>query len=325
MSFAELMYPLLQGWDWWKLYEKGSIQLQIGGSDQYGNIVAGMDAVNVIRRHTKLPKKKQETIETDVDDALFGITTPLLTTSSGEKFGKSAGNAIWLDKDMLSSYDLYQFFVRTADADVERYLRLFTFFPITRIREIMAEHLKDYSKRVAQHELAFQFVGLVHGIEEASEAQKQHRGLFGSSTQKLTLGKIREMIAESKMAMEEGKCAETTPPATSTQSARIPSILVNEGDFARILQAAGLAQSRGAAQRLINSGGAYVAAAATKSIDSAEIKDATEFVWSRITDDALGVAATYLIDGEILLLRTGKWNIRACLVIPEREVGLERS
>lgn len=97
MSFAEFSYPLFQGYDFWKLYDMFGVQLQIGGSDQYGNICAGIESVKYMSKGT----------EKSTSD-LFGITTPLLTTTSGEKFGKSAGNAVWLDREMLSSFDLYQ-------------------------------------------------------------------------------------------------------------------------------------------------------------------------------------------------------------------------
>jgi len=102
MSFAEFSYPLFQGYDWWHMYSKRGVQLQIGGSDQYGNLCAGMEAVGHMRHLYHLPG------DDDPLTATFGLSTPLMTTASGEKFGKSAGNAIWLDKDMLSSFDLYQ-------------------------------------------------------------------------------------------------------------------------------------------------------------------------------------------------------------------------
>lgn len=97
MSFAEFSYPLFQGYDWWALNKRYEVQLQIGGSDQYGNICAGIEAVKYMKNEEQEPTT-----------ALYGITTPLLTTASGEKFGKSAGNAVWLDEEMLSSFDLYQ-------------------------------------------------------------------------------------------------------------------------------------------------------------------------------------------------------------------------
>lgn len=105
MSFAELTYPLLQAWDWWVLFQKG-VQIQIGGSDQYGNILFGMDAVKDISRNTRLQE-----VHNNLDNKLdwpLGITTPLLTAANGEKLGKSAGNGVWLDKDLTSTFELYQ-------------------------------------------------------------------------------------------------------------------------------------------------------------------------------------------------------------------------
>lgn len=106
MSFAEFTYPVLQSWDWWHMYDTKGIQLQIGGSDQYGNIMAGIDAIKHIVKTHYDPDIRQE----DLPDTSrpMGFTTPLLTTASGEKFGKSAGNAVWLDPDMTSTFDLYQ-------------------------------------------------------------------------------------------------------------------------------------------------------------------------------------------------------------------------
>ena len=106
MSFAEFSYPVLQSWDWWHMYHTKRIQMQIGGSDQFGNIVAGVDAIKYISKHHRDPDIRQE----KEDDKLvpYGFTVPLLITSAGQKFGKSAGNAIWLDKDMTSTFDLYQ-------------------------------------------------------------------------------------------------------------------------------------------------------------------------------------------------------------------------
>jgi tyrosyl-tRNA synthetase len=107
MAVSEFSYPLFQAYDWWNLYFKQGVQLQLGGSDQYGNLCAGMDAVSHMRK-IKGMNTDDETAENDLMTATFGLATPLLTTTSGEKFGKSAGNAVWLDKQMLNSFDLYQ-------------------------------------------------------------------------------------------------------------------------------------------------------------------------------------------------------------------------
>lgn len=106
MAFSEFSYPLFQAYDWWYMYRSQSVQLQIGGSDQYGNIVAGMDAVSHMR---KIHRPNDDIVKDEEPSfATYGLTTPLLTTASGEKFGKSAGNAVWLDPDMMDSFHLYQ-------------------------------------------------------------------------------------------------------------------------------------------------------------------------------------------------------------------------
>ncbi len=111
MSFAEFTYPLLQGWDWWHMYSTMDVQIQVGGSDQYGNIVAGMDAVKYIAQNQELNHKRPAWLDDQGrlrdEHAPMGLTVPLLTTASGEKFGKSAGNAVWLDRSMTSPFDLY--------------------------------------------------------------------------------------------------------------------------------------------------------------------------------------------------------------------------
>lgn len=106
MAISEFSYPLFQAYDWWSMYRNQGVQLQIGGSDQYGNIIAGMGAVSHMRKIHRMDNGAEG--DEDPSVATYGLTTPLLTTASGEKFGKSAGNAVWLDRQMMSSFDLYQ-------------------------------------------------------------------------------------------------------------------------------------------------------------------------------------------------------------------------
>ena len=112
MSFSEFTYPLLQSWDWWHMYSTKDIQVQVGGSDQFGNILAGIEAINHIRYNHYDPdiRQNEESLEEreSFQKKPMGFTVPLLTTSSGEKFGKSEGNAVWLDIEMTSAFDLYQ-------------------------------------------------------------------------------------------------------------------------------------------------------------------------------------------------------------------------
>lgn len=106
MALSEFLYPVMQAWDWWQLYKQRKVLVQVGGGDQYGNILAGIDAVKHVLK-TREDSPEDAVKLTDLNSPI-GFTTPLLTTSSGEKFGKSAGNAIWLDKDLTSVFDLYQ-------------------------------------------------------------------------------------------------------------------------------------------------------------------------------------------------------------------------
>jgi hypothetical protein len=138
LSFAELTYTLMQGWDWWELNKQMGIQMQIGGSDQYGNIVTGIDAVKTVRESMvkAQPGKWESSFEADP----VGFTVPLLTNSAGEKIGKSSGGGnLWLDNFQTSPYDLYGYFVRQPDEDVERMLKLLTFIPEKDISLLMQE------------------------------------------------------------------------------------------------------------------------------------------------------------------------------------------
>lgn len=146
MSFTEFTYQIFQAYDWLHLLKTYDCHFQIGGSDQMGNIVAGHD---LISRTTK--------------KSVYGLTLPLVTAEGGKKFGKSTGNAVWLSPNRSSSFQLYQFFIRTADTDVEKFLNLFTFLSAPEINEIVEGHKKDPGKREAQKILAEEVTVLVHG------------------------------------------------------------------------------------------------------------------------------------------------------------------
>lgn len=169
ISFTEFSYQLLQAHDFATLYDKHGCRIQLGGSDQWGNIVAGIDLIK--RKKSKALAEAGETstneVAKDSKDPAFGITIPLLTTSSGEKFGKSAGNAVWLDESRTSVSDFYQFFYRAPDADVEKYLRLLTLVPKEKIDQTLAEHYAAPKERIAQRLLADEVTELVHGREWA--------------------------------------------------------------------------------------------------------------------------------------------------------------
>lgn len=157
ISFTEFSYQLLQAHDFATLYKTHACRVQIGGSDQWGNIVAGIDLIKRQRA-----KEERDITERPTEPA-FGLTIPLLTTSTGEKFGKSAGNAVWLDTARTSVSDFYQFFFRTQDADVGKYLNLLTLVPSQNIAEALRAHEKTPRERFAQRLLAREVTELVHG------------------------------------------------------------------------------------------------------------------------------------------------------------------
>lgn len=148
MSFTEFTYQVFQAYDWLYLYKKFNCKFQIGGSDQLGNMSAG-----------------HELISRELKKDVFAFTLPLVTAEGGKKFGKSTGNAIWLSPKKSSSFDFYQFFIRTTDDDVENYLKLFTFLTLKQINHIMEQHKEKPDERKAQEILAENITLLVHGGE----------------------------------------------------------------------------------------------------------------------------------------------------------------
>jgi tyrosyl-tRNA synthetase len=211
LTFLEFNYMILQSYDFRELNRRHSVVLQIGGSDQWGNIVSGID----------LARRTDGT-------HLFGLTTPLIATASGAKMGKSAQGAVWLTSDRLSPYDYWQFWRNTEDADVGRFMRLFTDLPLPEI--VRLEALGGVEINEAKKVLATEATALAHGRDAAEQAAETARRAF-----------------------EEGEAAAT-----------LPSISVPRGELEagipafRLFVTAGLAASNGEARRLIRGGGARV-------------------------------------------------------------------
>lgn len=186
MSFTEFSYQLMQAHDFSVLHKERECSVQVGGSDQMGNIMAGID---LIRRQ----KAAQHTKKADNnmrEDPAYGLTLPLLTTSTGAKFGKSAGNAVWISQTMLSDFDFYQYFVRSADTDVERYLFALTLLSKEEIQEILSKHAENKAKRFAQVRLAEEMTELVRGEDALERARLATETLFGTDVQSLTLEQV---------------------------------------------------------------------------------------------------------------------------------------
>jgi tyrosyl-tRNA synthetase len=165
ISYTEFSYMVLQAYDFWHLFRTEQCELQIGGSDQWGNITAGIELIG-----------KREAQQT------YGMVFPLITTASGTKFGKSEAGNVWLDPLKTSPYQFYQFWINTDDRDVERYLKLFTFLPLDEIGRTMEGHARDPGKRAAQRLLARDVTARVHGEASAQEAVQTSEAMFGGGS-----------------------------------------------------------------------------------------------------------------------------------------------
>jgi len=166
LSFLEFNYQLLQAYDFWHLFKTKNCVLQLGGSDQWGNIVAGVELVR------RLEEKEA-----------YGITIPLITTSDGKKMGKTEKGAVWLDAKLTSPYEYYQFWINTDDADTARFLLLFTFLPVKEIEKL--KKLKGAEIKRAKEVLAFEATKILHGEKEARKAAEASAALFGNENKKV--------------------------------------------------------------------------------------------------------------------------------------------
>jgi tyrosyl-tRNA synthetase len=251
ISFTEFSYMLLQANDYLQLRRTMGCTLQIGGSDQWGNIIGGVD------------------LNRRVDgESVHAMTVPLVTSSDGKKFGKSTGGgSLWLDPSMTSPYTWFQYFFNTADADVIRYLRWFSFLGREEIAELEAITLEKPHLRAAQKRLAEEMTTLVHGVSATESVEAASQALFGRG--ELT-GLDESTLAA---ALEDAGAVEIAPGE--------PSTIVD------LLAASGLCESKGAARRAVGEGGAYVNN-------------------ERISDPDWAPTGSDLLHGGWLVLRRGK-------------------
>jgi tyrosyl-tRNA synthetase len=220
ISYTEFSYQLLQGHDYFELHRRHGCTLQFGGSDQWGNITAGVD---YIRRRGGGP--------------VHAFTTPLVTKADGTKFGKTEGGAVWLDPSMTSPYAFYQFWINTEDRDVGRYLRYFSFRDHEEIVELEKQTAERPAARAAQRALAEELTTLVHGEEECRQAIAASQALFGRGRlEELSEGTLRAALAEAGFVQISGQ---------------LPGLTA-------LLRESGLVSSLGEARRTIAEGGAYV-------------------------------------------------------------------
>ncbi len=195
LSFLEFNYQLLQAYDFLELFRRHGCVLQLGGDDQWGNIVAGID---LIRRLHGAPA--------------YGLTFPLLATANGEKMGKTARGSVWLDGGRTSPYDFYQYFRNTDDRDVGRFLGFFTFVPMDEVRRLAA--LKDTELNTAKEILAYEVTNIVHGQDAASEARRAAKSAFGGQdegaegipTTELSRDRVRAGVLVVDLLAEAGLC-----------------------------------------------------------------------------------------------------------------------
>ncbi|KAM4037907.1 tyrosine--tRNA ligase, mitochondrial [Anomaloglossus baeobatrachus] len=176
MSLAEFSYQVFQAYDFYYLHQREGCKIQLGGTDQLGNLMSGHDFI-------------QRTTGEDV----FGILLPLITSTTGDKLGKSAGNAVWLNRERTSPFEFYQYFVRQPDGNVERFLKLFTFLPLPEIGHIMEQHAKEPEKRIPQKRLAAEVTKLVHGKEGLESAKRCTQALYHSSIDALAAMSDQEL------------------------------------------------------------------------------------------------------------------------------------
>jgi len=234
LNFIEFNYMLLQAYDFLKLFDKYGCRLQLGGSDQWGNIVAGIDLVRRMRH-----------------EAAFGIISPLITTSNGEKMGKTAKGAVWLDPKRTMPYDYYQYWINTDDRDVARFLALFTFLPMVEIKKI--EKLSGADLNSAKTVLAFEATLIAHGDKEALKAYHSAQTDFGPRPVP------KEILPSSSIPRMVTVDLKTEIIADSTPCTYIDEDQLKTGIPAfKLYHMVGLANSGGAARRLIAQGGAYL-------------------------------------------------------------------
>ena len=213
LSFIEFNYMLLQAYDFWHLFKRYDCRLQMGGSDQWGNIIAGTDLIRRLERETA-----------------HCITFPLMTTSSGIKMGKTHKGAVWLDPDLTSPYDYYQYWINQEDSDVKRFLFLFTFLPADEVERL--GKLEGADIRYAKEVLAFEATKICHGEEEAEKARNAARELFGNGDQGIP-GSVPEYFID-RSELEKG----------------IPAFM--------LFEQSGLCKTRSDARRLLSQGGGYI-------------------------------------------------------------------
>ena len=256
ISYTEFSYQVLQSFDFLELYRRHNCILQLGGSDQWGNITAGLD---LIRRAES--------------GSAHALTIPLLQKADGTKFGKTAGGSVWLDPEMTSSYAFYQYWLGTDDADVERFLKTFSFKSREELEELFVELMNNPGARVAHRALARELTTLVHGESECEQAEAAAKALFG-----------------------QGEISDLSEKTLASALSQLPRTTISRGDafptWVDLLAATGVVDSKSAARRIVKEGGAYLNN-------------------QKISGEDFAPSESDLIHGRFLLLRKGKRELAA--------------
>ncbi|KAK3605083.1 hypothetical protein CHS0354_000749 [Potamilus streckersoni] len=224
ISITEFLYGLLQSFDFWYLNKYFNCNVQIGGSDQWGNITAGIDYIR------KMESKH-----------VHGLTFPLLTKSDGSKFGKTETGAVWLDPTLTTPYQMYQYWLNTDDKDAIKFLKLFTFLPLEEISQLDVLVQNEAEKRKAQATLAFEFTKMVHGEKNAKTAETASEFLFGSSANELDIDSLNTIL-------------DNIPSLDLNQL----GLKIKDINVVDALVLTKLAQSKGEARKIMAQGGLYV-------------------------------------------------------------------
>jgi tyrosyl-tRNA synthetase len=222
ISYTEFSYQVLQSYDYLELFRRNNCTLQLGGSDQWGNIVAGLDLIRRVEQ-----------------GSAHALTVPLLTKADGTKFGKTAGGSVWLDPEMTSPYAFFQYWLNTDDKDIINFLKVFSFKSHSEILELEKNHLENPGLREAHRELARELTTLVHTQEVAERVESAAKALFGQGDlAQLDLPTLKSALSE-------------LPQTTVSSHEEIPT-------WVDLIAATGVVESKSAARRIVKEGGAYL-------------------------------------------------------------------
>jgi tyrosyl-tRNA synthetase len=254
ISYTEFSYQVLQAFDYLELYRRDNCRLQLGGSDQWGNIVAGLDLIRKVE-----------------SGSAHAFTIPLMAKSDGSKFGKTAGGSVWLDAEMTSPYAFFQFWINTDDADVEKYLKVFSFKERSEIERLIETVKVNPGAREAQRELAREITSLVHGADECAKVEAASLALFG-----------------------QGDLSALDEKTLAAALAQLPKVSINKGEafptWVDLLAETGVVDYKSAARRIVKENGAYLNN-------------------EKITGEDFAPTKADLIHGRFLVLRKGKRDL----------------